>query len=61
MNREELEKLSKEELIDLVLEQDANLMKLFKEFLQEHPEGIVTDKSLNDFFAMKLEEEEKNE
>jgi len=56
---DELMKKSKEELIAMIIKLDKKLFELVKDLSKtEEYKGIITDKSLNDFFAMKFNEEE---
>jgi len=54
---EELKTKSKEELIELIIDMDKKLFNLIKEMSLD--KGIVTDKSLNDMFAQKIIDDEK--
>ncbi|MEA3430494.1 MAG: hypothetical protein U9R08_04435 [Nanoarchaeota archaeon] len=56
---DELMKKSKEELVGMIIKLDKKLFDLVKELAKtDEYAGIVTDKNLNDFFAMKYQEEE---
>jgi len=63
MNKKQIKELnnkSKEELIKIIVDLDFKLFNLMKELFQsEEYKGVVLDKSLNDFFAGKIEDEEK--
>ncbi|MBW3004090.1 hypothetical protein KY328_04650 [Candidatus Woesearchaeota archaeon] len=55
---DELMKKPKEELVGMILKLDRKLFELVKELSKsDEYKGIVTDKNLNDFFAMKYNEE----
>lgn len=57
---DELMKKSKEELVGMIIKLDQKLFNLVKDLSSsEEYKGIITDKNLNDFFAMKYESEEK--
>lgn len=57
---DELMKKPKEELVGMIIKLDKRLFDLVKELAKsEEYAGIVADKNLNDFFAMKYENEEK--
>ena len=56
---DELMKKPKEELVGIIIKLDKKLFELVRDLSRsEEHKGIITDKNLNDFFAMKYNEEE---
>ena len=57
----ELRKKGREELVQTIIDLDKKLFNLIKELsTSQEYKGIVLDKSLNDFFAQKIIDEERS-